>query len=650
MGRSTRIKDRSRTVRLSSRRLSQFLLPALVALILTGLAAQSPEAALAEAQRLRRSGDAPAALETLERAAADFPASPLILFNLGAVLAEQGRHHEAVDALRAGLDLEPSHAQARLTLAKALLQDHQYADALAEVDRYATLSGPLLQGFDGHYVRGLALRRLDRPAEAEAELRRAVGINPGHVDALFNLGVVLEQLGGAAEATAYLRKAASLQPENPDIRYRLAKLLLAIGESEAANAELAAFQEIRRRTQRDSRVSVLMRQAEQSMGGGNPEQAKQLYQQVIRQDPRNAEAHANLGVAYEALGRGDLAEAMFRKATELRPDYAEAHLNLGLKMAEREQFEEALESISEAVRLAPDHPAARQGLAMVLTRLDRPLEAVPHFETIVRDQPASVDARLNLGIALAEAGRREEALAHFDRAVEIDPDSSRAHYNRGRALNDLGRTPDARRALETAIKLNRSHAPSLRLLGSIERASRNDGRAVELLRRAAALEPGDPIVHYELGMAVAQAGVPRDAIPHWEKTLSLDPRHQDATYNLAQALQHVDPGRSRAYLERFAKLKAEAQDTDRAGTLWNFALAEADKKRWDRAFDLFRQALEACGSCPARGQIHKNFGLVYGHSGDYANAAEQLSRALELEPEDEEIRRALSIVESSGTP
>ncbi|MDE0102314.1 MAG: tetratricopeptide repeat protein [Bryobacterales bacterium] len=631
-------------------RFSRFLAAAFGGLLIHALLAQSPEAALYEAQQYRHTGNRGEALAILERAAREFPSNSLVRFNLGSLLGELGRHDEAANALRAGLELEPNHAEARLTLAKVLVQSHQYAAGLSEIDRYANLVGNLFQGFEGHYVRGLALRRLDRPAEAEKELRRAVEIDPGHVDTLFNLGALLEQAGATQEAAAYLRKAADLEPENPDIRYRLGKLLLKLGESDAGGAELAAFQQFRERAQQQSRLSVLMRQAAQHMNTGDPEQAKDLYQEVIRLDPDHAEAHANLGVAYEALGQGPSAQAMFRKATEIRPDYAEAHLNLGLKLAENEQFEDALWSISEAVRLAPDHITARQGLAMVLTRLDRPHEAISHFERIIRDHPSSAEARLNLGIALAEAARTEEALAEFDVAVRLAPDSFETHYNRGRALNDLSRMSEAREALDRATELNGQHAPSLQLLGLIERASGNDESAVDLLRRAVELDPGDPLVHYDLGVAVAQAGRLQEAIAHWEKVLSLDPRHKEAIYNLAQALQEVDPARAREYLQRFATLKTEEQDTDRAGTLWNFALAEADKKRWDRAFDLFRQALEACGDCPARGQIHKNFGLVYGHSGDYGKAAEQLSKALELHPDDEEIVRALRIVQSSGNP
>ena len=623
---------------------------ALAGLLVQALAAQSPDGALAEAERHRSEGKPAEALAVLTRAAERFPDQSLIHFNLGSLLGEHSRYDEAARALRAGLALDPAHAEARLTLAKVLVGSHRYEEALAEVDRYARLVGDLLQGFDGHYVRGLALRRLDRLGDAERELRRAAEINPGHADALFNLGAVLEQLGSDEEAMAYLRKAADLQPENPDTRYRLGKLLLELGETDRGEAELEAFQELRQRAQQESRASVLMRQAERRMDAGNPEQAKQLYQQVLRQDPQHAEALANLGVAYEQLGRSDLAEAMFRKALDLRPDYADAHLNLGLTLAESERFRAALESIAEAVRLDPGHVAARQAMGMVLTRLDRPLEAVPHFRRVVVEIPSSADARLNLGIALAEGGSLEDALAEFDEAARLSPESFRPHYNRGRALNDLGRSDEAREALEIAIGLNGRYAPALQLLGAIERVAGRSERAVELLQRAAEFDPGNPLVHYDLGLAVAQAGRAQDAIPYWERVLALDSRHKETLYNLAQALHSVEPERAREYRDRFAALKAEEQDTDRAGTLWNFALAEADRERWDRAFELFRQALEACGNCPARGQIHKNFGLVYGHSGDYASAAEELSKALQLLPDDEEIKRALKIVQSSGSP
>ena len=40
------------------------------------------------------------------------------------------------------------------------------------------------------------------------------------------------------------------------------------------------------------------------------------------------------------------------------------------------------------------------------------------------------------------------------------------------------------------------------------------------------------------------------------------------------------------------RLRTGKQVTDRAGTLWNFALAAAEKKDWPRAISLFEQAVD----------------------------------------------------------
>ena len=609
---------------------------------------QTAENALSAADQARRRGAPEAALAILTDASRAMPSDARVHLDRGAVLGELGRYEEAEIALRAGLALAPTHAAGHLTLAKVLVSAHQYAEALTMIDAYAQLVGKESQGFDGHYVRGLALRHLNRLQEAQTELRRATALEPSHADALLNLAAVLASRGESQEAVAYLRKAAGLHPDSGDIRYRLAQALRAAGDAAAADAQFKEFERIRARIQRGSRIEVLMRQGQQSLAARDPASAKESYQAVIRLEPEHVEAHLKLGLAYERLGSGKLAEAMFRKATVLDPENAEAHLKLGLKLAARGEFGEALSSVIEAFELAPQNAAARRALAMVLTRLDRPLDAVPHFEWLVQVDSESVGARLDLGIALAEGGRLNDALSEFREAVRLDPGSHLAQYHLGRVLRDLGRLDDSLVALERSVSIQDDYAPALQLLGAVERAAGQATKAVEHLREAAKLAPDDPLVHYELGLAVSQAESPVAAIPHWERTLAGDPNHREAIYNLAQALQEVDAARAREYRDRFAAMQSERQDTDRAGALWNFALAAAKREDWQRAFGLFRQALEVCGDCPARGQIHKNFGIIYGQSGDYGSAKRELEIARELLPTDDSVTQALQVVQRSA--
>jgi tetratricopeptide (TPR) repeat protein len=57
--------------------------------------------------------------------------------------------------------------------------------------------------------------------------------------------------------------------------------------------------------------------------------AEETLQQVVREDPLNADAHYELGLLYKAGGLAARAQAMFRRVLELRPEHREAAAELG---------------------------------------------------------------------------------------------------------------------------------------------------------------------------------------------------------------------------------------------------------------------------------------------------------------------------------
>ena len=112
-------------------------------------------------------------------------------------------------------------------------------------------------------------------------------------------------------------------------------------------------------------------------------------------------------------------------------------------------------------------------------------------------------------------------------------------------------------------------------------------------------------------------------------------------------MRTAEPALAREYQQRFRQLKNQEQATDHASTLRNFALVSADKGYWPKAISQFQQALDVCGECPAQGQIHKNFGLIYERAGDSKNAITQLRLAGKLLPNDPEISQALDVIRKS---
>lgn len=147
----------------------------------------SLETLLSEAARLRRAGRVGEAITAYRALLARWPALADSWYNLGLLLRRAGQPMEALDAYRRALD----HG----------------------IDRPEEV----------HLNRAVILAEdLRRPADAEAELARALTINPAYDPALLNLGNLLEDVGRRDEAAAGYQALLDRRPGNPDALARLA--------------------------------------------------------------------------------------------------------------------------------------------------------------------------------------------------------------------------------------------------------------------------------------------------------------------------------------------------------------------------------------------------------------------------------------------
>lgn len=89
---------------------------------------------------------------------------------------------------------------------------------------------------------------------------------------------------------------------------------------------------------------------------------------VILHDPLTAEEHNDLGVAYQAAGKPELARRAYRRALGKKPDFVVARVNLGNLDAAAERWRAAERSYRRALRDAPDDAHALNNLAWVLYR------------------------------------------------------------------------------------------------------------------------------------------------------------------------------------------------------------------------------------------------------------------------------------------
>ena len=93
----------------------------------------------------------------------------------------------------------------------------------------------------------------------------------------------------------------------------------------------------------------------------DPERAPEAYREAIKLDPRNADAHVNLGRLYQLDGQLKYAKRHYQMALNSRPEHQLANYNMGTIFDELDELTQA----SDYYEKAPEVPDALYNLARI---------------------------------------------------------------------------------------------------------------------------------------------------------------------------------------------------------------------------------------------------------------------------------------------
>ncbi|MBN9693190.1 MAG: tetratricopeptide repeat protein [Verrucomicrobia bacterium] len=209
-----------------------------------------------------------------------------------------------------------------------------------------------------------------------------------------------------------------------------------------------------------------LRQGDQALEQGRPEEAVPLLEQAVTDLPNNALAWNHLGLAYQGIGRPEEARKAYLRALEFDRNLFDVHFNLGAlefeagrwPEAERslrtylgleqnrtnvaawrllgeaqlatQQFDAAERTLSIAVQLAPRETSLRNRLGLALAQKRRWRDAQAQFTEIIRQDPTFADAHLNLAVALQQQGDRRGSLERYRAYLALNPPSPQAEIVR----------------------------------------------------------------------------------------------------------------------------------------------------------------------------------------------------------------------------
>ena len=180
-------------------------------------------------------------------------------------------------------------------------------------------------------------------------------------------------------------------------------------------------------------------------------EAQEIYIDILREEPRNADALNLLGAVLVQLGQAEKAVDHMRRAIQIQPKRAPYHVNLGVTLQDLGRFDQAQAAFEQAIKLDKHFADAYYNLAKLFKQMDLPEAALLTYEQVLSIDPKRADALINMGNILFDHGGVEDSLQCFAKAAEINPKIGRPFINMGNSYRRLGEDQKAIDAYDRAL-------------------------------------------------------------------------------------------------------------------------------------------------------------------------------------------------------
>lgn len=294
---------------------------------------------------------------------------------------------------------------------------------------------------------------------AESACEKSSTLDPGlNAEISLALGKLYGYRGWFGRAEAQLDKAITLQPEPIDALIELSRIRVGQGRSDEAEKLLIRAQLLRTNYWATHEALASFYYRNDRYG-----EAIEQYQKAITLAPKVATAHAGMGAAYWMLGDHEDAIEAYQASLNIKPS-RQAHTNIGSLHYFKGRFQQAIDSQLQALELAPNDHRVWGRLAeayFFLPDEDKAVEAYQRAADLA-DKNLEVNdkdwrSRGLLATYQAHLGLRELALDNADKAVEFSNGNAEALYFKAQVLVHLEQLEGAVKALRRAIEIDESY-------------------------------------------------------------------------------------------------------------------------------------------------------------------------------------------------
>jgi tetratricopeptide (TPR) repeat protein len=366
---------------------------------------------------------------------------------------------------------------------------------------------------------------------------------------------------------------------------------------------------------------------------GDLARALEFYEQAIKLRPEFPEAEFQRGSALVSLARLTEAESAFRRSIELRKDWALPYASLGALLVRKHRDKEAESPLRQALKLEPQNSMALRTLAELRFRAGDAKEAAEIAKRATNDSDAPASAWILLALAERALGDKAGAKTSLDHALQSEPENIAALVERADARAAEADYGHAIEDLKTAERIKPGDKAILsRLLDIYQRT----GNAAEANRLAETLGfAKTPTTGSTLG-EIKVVGTPEEieaandidaakARKALESLLQKNPRNAMLLARLGAFYRTEDPARALGFYRRANEI--EPKNPEYAS---GYAAALVQSRRFAEAANILRQVIQAV---PDNYVAHANLATALSELKRFAEALPEYEWLIKTKPD-----------------
>ena len=479
-----------------------------------------------------------AALE-LKNALQNNPENAEARYLLGEINLDVGDSASAEKEFRRADQAGWSEAQARVGLARALINRNAYQKVIDEVeikDDYPATERANLYAL--HATAQAGLRQLDKARETLAAGEK---IDPNAFQIL-KTTIQLQLINADLDsATNTLKQALADYPDNPELQ--LLSAIIALQKKDPAGAT-SAYNNI---IEHDpaSLVTVYGRQARLGLVrlqivDKKLDQAQSTLAPLFKHNAGDPMVNYFGGMLAFEQGKLDLAEDRLLTVLKVAPEHAQTQLRaqtqllLGTVSFAQKDYEQAAYYISKYLSAVPGNLGARKLLGRAYMKLGQHEEAQAALQPGLKDSGDDAELLALVGLSQLQGGDTAAGIEGLEKAVKAAPDSQPLRSELAKAYISAGETGQAISEIQAMMAKGgeQDQAQALLVLAHL-RAGQFD-KAIDIALDMLSRKPEDPAILAMVGTVFAVSDDKPEARKYFNKVLEIKPGYVPVVMSLAR--------------------------------------------------------------------------------------------------------------------